>query len=216
MIHRGSSMLGGGGYMGWHFHGGIGYFYWDHRLITISNGQGADYSTNGHFDINPPFGTWIPGVGSVGPQFMNGWPYGVHIPCWNALYYILPIGSSSGTVNGNFRIVNYWDSGPIPAEWQLIAVNHCDHGRQNLFINANGGIRLNPWAGTFGSGNYWRDYYPWLTHSNCFWTGFVNDWDAVMNYVCPDNRFMAGMYSEHNNGREDRRFQFYCCNYPRF
>lgn len=214
MITRGSTMLGGGGYIGWHCYSGTCYMYWDDRFITIANGQSANYSTNGHFDITYPAGWNAIGVGT-GNQHFNGWPFGVHIPCWNALYYVLPIGSSSGTQPGNFRLVNYFNSGEIPAEWQLIAVNHCDQA-QRLFVNANGGIQLWPAEGTFGNGNYWRSYYPWLTHANCGWTGFVNNWDAVMNFICSDNRMIAGAYSVHDNGREDRRWDFYCCGYPRF
>jgi hypothetical protein len=46
---------------------------------------------------------------------------------------------------------------------------------------------------------------------NCYLTGIVNTWDNVMNYQCPNDQIMQGMYSVHDNGKEDRQFQFYCC-----
>lgn len=38
-------------------------------------------------------------------------------------------------------------------------------------------------------------------------TDWINNWDAVMNYTVPDDHVMVGLYSEHNNDREDRRFK---------
>ena len=38
-------------------------------------------------------------------------------------------------------------------------------------------------------------------------TDWINNWDAVMNYTVPDDHVMVGLYSEHNNSREDRRFK---------
>lgn len=45
----------------------------------------------------------------------------------------------------------------------------------------------------------------------CWTTGYVNGWDGVMNYQCPGNSVMSGMYSVHDNGKEDRIFKFICC-----
>lgn len=38
-------------------------------------------------------------------------------------------------------------------------------------------------------------------------TDWINNWDAVMNYTVPGDHVMVGLYSEHNNSREDRRFK---------
>ena len=46
---------------------------------------------------------------------------------------------------------------------------------------------------------------------DCALQGFINDWDGMMNYTCPDGRVLGGMYSVHDNGKEDRRFRPYCC-----
>jgi len=38
-------------------------------------------------------------------------------------------------------------------------------------------------------------------------TGWVNGWDGVLNYTVPDQSVMVGLYSEHSNSKEDRRFK---------
>ncbi|GFO09207.1 hemagglutinin/amebocyte aggregation factor-like, partial [Plakobranchus ocellatus] len=45
----------------------------------------------------------------------------------------------------------------------------------------------------------------------CLWTGYVNDWDGPVSFMCPSNYVMTGMGSYHNNRVEDRRFRFKCC-----
>lgn len=46
----------------------------------------------------------------------------------------------------------------------------------------------------------------------CSWTShYVNDWDYPFNYNCPHNGYITGMYSVHDNGKEDRRWKFRCC-----
>jgi len=41
-------------------------------------------------------------------------------------------------------------------------------------------------------------------------SGYANEYDGRMNFRCPSNAFMVGIYSHHNDRREDRRFKFYC------
>ena len=44
-------------------------------------------------------------------------------------------------------------------------------------------------------------------YSECSWTGYVNDWDDPMNFVCPGTGgVVSGMESEHNNHHEDRMY----------
>ncbi|GFO25163.1 hemagglutinin/amebocyte aggregation factor [Plakobranchus ocellatus] len=52
--------------------------------------------------------------------------------------------------------------------------------------------------------------------TRCYWTGYVNYWDAVMNYVCNRDFVIAGVHSVHDNRREDRRFRFKCCSHHGF
>ena len=48
--------------------------------------------------------------------------------------------------------------------------------------------------------------------SGCVWTGYVNNYNATFTYTCPANAVLAGVGSIHDNGNEDRRFRFLCCN----
>ena len=47
--------------------------------------------------------------------------------------------------------------------------------------------------------------------TNCAWSGWVNSYDGLMNYVCPGDKMIGGAYSVHSSHKEDRMFQFYCC-----
>jgi len=43
------------------------------------------------------------------------------------------------------------------------------------------------------------------------WTGYVNDWDGQLSYRCPAaDQAIIGLYSEHSNHREDRRWKVRC------
>ncbi|XP_035826016.1 hemagglutinin/amebocyte aggregation factor [Aplysia californica] len=46
---------------------------------------------------------------------------------------------------------------------------------------------------------------------SCEWTGYVNDFDALMEFQCHNDYIIAGISSYHDNGKEDRRFKFQCC-----
>lgn len=52
-----------------------------------------------------------------------------------------------------------------------------------------------------------------LNQRHCTWSGSVNDMDRLLNYTCPNDTIMAGHYSWHDNGTEDRVYDFYCCSY---
>jgi hypothetical protein len=45
----------------------------------------------------------------------------------------------------------------------------------------------------------------------CHWTNWVNQYDGDMDFYTGENSFIAGIYSVHNNGREDRRWKFCTC-----
>jgi len=43
------------------------------------------------------------------------------------------------------------------------------------------------------------------------WTGYLNDWDGVLNYRCPAvDQAIVGLSSYHDNYREDRRWKVIC------
>ncbi|GFS25520.1 hemagglutinin/amebocyte aggregation factor [Elysia marginata] len=49
--------------------------------------------------------------------------------------------------------------------------------------------------------------------TNCAWSGlgYVNDYDGIMLYQCPDNSVLSGMASVYSKYYLDRRYKFYCC-----
>lgn len=42
------------------------------------------------------------------------------------------------------------------------------------------------------------------------WTGFLNAWSDPVSYSCPVGEVMVGIYSEHNNLPQDRRWKARC------
>jgi len=40
--------------------------------------------------------------------------------------------------------------------------------------------------------------------------GWVNNWDNKLNFQCPDGEHIYRMKSYHDNGKEDRRWEFFC------
>ncbi|KAH3715850.1 hemagglutinin/amebocyte aggregation factor-like [Dreissena polymorpha] len=50
--------------------------------------------------------------------------------------------------------------------------------------------------------------------TTCTYSGYVNSFDQPVHFRCPDDGFIHGMRSEHNNHHEDRIWGFYCCKIP--
>ncbi|CAG0899962.1 unnamed protein product [Darwinula stevensoni] len=48
-------------------------------------------------------------------------------------------------------------------------------------------------------------------YSACSQSGYVNQYDEPISYLCPGNGVVAGVASVHSNTAEDRRFDFKCC-----
>ncbi|CAB4022418.1 Hypothetical predicted protein [Paramuricea clavata] len=46
---------------------------------------------------------------------------------------------------------------------------------------------------------------------DCVWSGYVNNFDGYLNYVVPSGSFLTGAQSFHDNGNEDRRWEFLAC-----
>lgn len=104
---------------------------WTTRFISISNGNGSDHSTNGYFDMaQPTTGTVITGVGGASNATVTA--SGVPLSSWQALYYILPIGSSSGTNNANYRVAQYSSALQVPSNWVLVAIHNADNSTLRL------------------------------------------------------------------------------------
>jgi len=47
--------------------------------------------------------------------------------------------------------------------------------------------------------------------SNHWTADYQNDWDGLLSFSCPGNEAISGFRSTHNNGKEDRRWKFQCC-----
>ena len=99
-------------------------FKWTARFIAISNGRGAHFSTAGFFDIIKPDGGILVGVGGASDRT---WVVaGIVLNAWEALYYILPIGSDNTSLLANFRVADYRNALEVPADWILLAVRNGD------------------------------------------------------------------------------------------
>lgn len=49
------------------------------------------------------------------------------------------------------------------------------------------------------------------TPRNCHVTNWKNTWDDPLNLHVPDSKVVMGVFSEHSNTHEDRRFRFIVC-----
>jgi hypothetical protein len=122
--HRAAHNISGGGTI---TVDGSGNVLWSARFIVISNGRGTHFSTDGYFDITCPTSGTITGVG--GATNKTATAAGVPLTVWEALYYILPIGSGHGALPAaNFRVCNYTSDVEIPHDWVLICVRNGDNG----------------------------------------------------------------------------------------
>ena len=128
-----------------------GDILWSARFIVISNGRGTHFSTDGFFNISCPTSGTITGVGGAANKTATA--AGIPLGSWEAIYYIMPIGSNSGSLAANFRVVSYTSDVEIPSNWLLICVKNDDNS--NYYFN--NGIILKAGqsfaGGTFTSAN---------------------------------------------------------------
>jgi hypothetical protein len=106
---------------------------WSLRFIVISNGRGTNFSTAGYFDITCPTSGTITGVG--GATNKTATAAGIPLASWEALYYILPIGSNNGSVAANFRVASYTSDLNIPHDWVLICIRNSESGYETVYFN---------------------------------------------------------------------------------
>ena len=112
---------------------GSGFIKNDDRFIVISNGLGAHFSTTGYFSIYIPTSGTITGVGGASDRTATA--NGIQVAGWEALYYILPIGSGHPSLAANFRVAKYTANLVIPEEWVLIAIKNGDNGGKYHIID---------------------------------------------------------------------------------
>ena len=130
---------------------GSGNVLWTGRFIVISNGSGTHFSTNGYFDIDCPTTGTITGVG--GASNKTATTAGIPVGAWEALYYILPIGSTNGTVAANFRVASYVAGLEVPSNWILLCVvngdNSCYYFNNGIILRAGQSIASSTFSSTF-------------------------------------------------------------------
>jgi hypothetical protein len=112
------------------------YVIWSSRIIVINQGYGATSATAGYWDITCPTSGTITGAG--GATNSTATVNGILIPSFHTLYYILPIGSGTGSLAANFRLVNYTAAIEIPYNWIPICQRNGDDGT----FNFDNGMRL--------------------------------------------------------------------------
>jgi len=112
--------VSGGGVVSWI----ANKFKWTYRFIVISHGRGSHFSTSGYFDITMPTSGTCTGVGGAADAAWGA--DGITLTSWQALYYILPVGSGSGSAPANFRIASYTSNMIVPEDWILLAVINGD------------------------------------------------------------------------------------------
>lgn len=153
-----------------------GYFKWSSRFIVISNGRGSHFSTTGYFDINCPTSGTITGVGGASNKTATS--DGIPLSTWEALYYILPIGSSNSTVYANFRVCRYTADIDVPSNWLLLAVRNADSSNAQVHVinryqlkaggySINTSDRLHAGRGNISDGSH-------TTGSTGYFPGFFN------------------------------------------
>ncbi|XP_059154331.1 dermatopontin-like [Physella acuta] len=111
------------------------------------------------------------------------------------IFAYLSLAVSMATVSARGSVVNGWDQ---PFDFK------CPPGHAISYISSE-------------HNNYFEDRQ-WEFHCRSVWetsaceqSGYVNDFDQPINYVCPHNKVMTGVASYHSNHHEDRRFKFQCC-----
>ncbi len=125
---KANNTMTGGGTVTYNSSAGLS---WTARFIVISNGYGSHFSTNGYFDIGMPAnGAVITGVGGAANVTVTGGT--VTLPAWQALYYVLPIGSSNATADANFRVASYTSAWQVPENWVLVALRNGDDNSLKL------------------------------------------------------------------------------------
>lgn len=91
-------------------------------------------------------------------------------------------------------------------------------------MNVNCGNRNGLYLARSGHSRYYKDRI-WsfgckrvscYNFNHCYWTGYLNFYDAPLLAQCRVNYIMTGMYSVYHNHYGDRMFQLLCCRAPRF
>eukprot|EP01083_Nonionella_stella_P317994 1160226_1 len=50
-----------------------------------------------------------------------------------------------------------------------------------------------------------------FSDADCYWTGYVNSYDATFSVICRYDGVIRAIQSTHDNEHDDRRWSYYCC-----
>jgi hypothetical protein len=132
-ISRGNLNISGGGLISLSSSFNVS---WTQRFIIISNSRGSTTALDGYWEIVvPPVNTVITGVGGASNRTVTS--NGIQLNGWDALYYILPLGSSGSSIPQNFRIANYTQDLNIPSNWIKICLRNLDNNIVSFFNGIN-------------------------------------------------------------------------------
>jgi hypothetical protein len=107
---------------------------WTTRVIAIPVGKNSGFSSSGYFDITIPLSGTITYYNSSNVTTTltcdgNGIPIGT----WEGLWYKLPVGGGSTSVQANFAVANYQNSTwRIDPGWVLLATRNGDGASQSI------------------------------------------------------------------------------------
>jgi len=128
---------------------------WSLRFLVMGAGRGPTTALAGHFVITmPPVGTVIPRVGG-GAASVTVTTAGINFDPYDALYYILPLGSDQTSIPANFRIVQYTSDFVVPYNWLPICTRNSTETPET--VKWATGVTMTPWWGPSYL-NAWRDY----------------------------------------------------------
>jgi len=58
---------------------------------------------------------------------------------------------------------------------------------------------------------FWTGSVPGVQCVSKQWSTWKNNWDGELSFSCGSNQVLSGIWSKHDNGKEDRRWRFRCC-----
>ena len=94
-------------------------------------------------------------------------------------------------------------------------LQNCYDGALNVQCNSRSAFyRVRSYHKNCREDRIWQWYCRTIaknSFSYCIWYWYQNDWDQPLMFRCPANYVMTGVYSYHDNGKEDRRWRFKCC-----
>jgi len=97
-----------------------------------------------------------------------------------------------------------WPTTGWDAHWKFEARDNHSIGRVQAYHDNKKEDRRFTFEEVFVSPNAYLDT------SVSYWSGWLNNWDAEVKYVCNHDHVITGIESYHDNGKEDRRWNVRC------